>query len=96
MPLKGDAFNRNILTIPTNNCLYTAEPHMVRRFSEVAYLASVRRLDICGTIDTKRLSPKTEYVAYLVFMLANRSNRLESAKSSIRFVNYESEIDTEN
>ncbi|KAH0720495.1 hypothetical protein KY284_005525 [Solanum tuberosum] len=71
------------------------EEHL-RRFSEVAYLASVRRLDIRGIIDTERLSPKIEYVAYLVFKLANRCNGLESAKSSIKFVNYESEIDTQN
>ncbi|KAG5580856.1 hypothetical protein H5410_051483 [Solanum commersonii] len=43
------------------------------------------------------LSPKTEYSAYLVFRLVNGcDNSLESVKSSIRFVNYESEIDIEN
>ena len=62
----------------------------------MAYLDSVRRLDIRGTIGTEMLSPKTEYVAYLVFKLVNWSNELEYAKSSIRFVDYESEIDAEN
>ncbi|XP_055806909.1 F-box protein PP2-B13-like [Solanum dulcamara] len=66
------------------------------RFSKVAYLASVRQLDIRGTIGTEMLSPKTEYATYLVLKLVNMSNGFDSAKSSIRFVNYESEIDTEN
>ncbi|XP_049372645.1 F-box protein PP2-B11-like [Solanum verrucosum] len=63
----------------------------------VAYLIVGHQLDIRGTIGTEMLSPKTEYAAYLVFKLVNRCDyRLESAKSSIWFVNYESEIDTEN
>jgi len=63
----------------------------------VAYLIIGNQLDIRGTIGTKMLSPKTEYNAYLVFKLVNMCDyRLESAKSSIRFVNYDSEIDTEN
>ncbi|KAH0660314.1 hypothetical protein KY290_029810 [Solanum tuberosum] len=67
------------------------------RFSEVAYLIIGNQLDICGTIGTEMLSPKTKYNAYLVFKLVNMCDyRLEYAKSSIRFVNYESETDTEN
>ncbi|XP_055800391.1 F-box protein VBF-like [Solanum dulcamara] len=65
------------------------------RFSDAAYLLSVGQLDIHGRIGTEMLSPKTEYAAYLVFNLLKWSCGLESAKSSIRFVNYESEIDTE-
>lgn len=68
---------------------------MFCRFSEVAYIVSICRLDIRGIIDIEILSPKTEYI-YLVFKLANRFNGLKSAKSSIRFVNYESEIYIEN
>lgn len=43
------------------------------------------------------LSPKTKYAAYLVFKFVNGcNNSLPFAKSNIRFVNYESEIDAEN
>ncbi|KAH0722788.1 hypothetical protein KY290_005440 [Solanum tuberosum] len=68
------------------------------RFSEVAYYLIIgNQLEIRGTIGTKMLSPKTEYNAYLVFKLVNMCDyRLESAKSSIRFVNYDSETDIEN
>lgn len=42
------------------------------------------------------VSSKIEYVAYLVFKLVNRCDyRLQFAKSSIRFVHYESETNTE-
>ncbi|XP_049406183.1 F-box protein PP2-B5-like [Solanum stenotomum] len=40
-------------------------------FFEVTYLIIGNQLDIRGTIDTKMLSQKTEYNAYLVFKLAN-------------------------
>ncbi|XP_055800389.1 F-box protein PP2-B13-like [Solanum dulcamara] len=70
--------------------------NVLLRFCEAAYLMSVGRLDIRGRIGTEMLSPKTEYSAYLVFNLLKWSHGLESAKSSIKFVNYESEIDTEN
>ncbi|WMV25364.1 hypothetical protein MTR67_018749 [Solanum verrucosum] len=68
-----------------------------KKMEGMAYLIVGHQLDIRGTIGTEMLSPKTEYAAYLVFKLVNRCDyRLESAKSSIWFVNYESEIDTEN
>ncbi|KAJ8561207.1 hypothetical protein K7X08_027397 [Anisodus acutangulus] len=70
--------------------------HPDSRFSEVAYLVSVRGLDIRGRIGTEMLSPKTDYAAYLVFKLKNVSNGLESANAIIRFVNYESDTETEN
>lgn len=37
------------------------------RFSEVAYLLQVRRLEIVGKINSGMLSPGTKYAAYLVF-----------------------------
>ncbi|XP_022723035.1 putative F-box protein PP2-B12 isoform X2 [Durio zibethinus] len=40
------------------------------RFSEVAELRQVWWLDVKGTIETKILSPKTTYVAYLVYKFA--------------------------
>ena len=42
------------------------------------------------------LSSKTKYVFSLVFKLSNWFSGLESAKSSISFGNYESEIDIKN
>ena len=42
------------------------------------------------------LSSKTKYVFSLVFKLSNWFSGLESTKSSISFVNYESEIDIKN
>ncbi|WMV51475.1 hypothetical protein MTR67_044860 [Solanum verrucosum] len=66
-------------------------------FSEMAYLTAINQLDIRGTIGTKMLPPKTEYAAYLAFKFVNGcGNNLPSAKSNIRFVNYESEIHAEN
>ncbi|XP_055827091.1 F-box protein PP2-B10-like [Solanum dulcamara] len=65
------------------------------RFSKVAYLHSVRLLDIRGRIETNILSPKTDYAAYLVFKLVRTSCGLEYANSIIRFVNYESDTETE-
>ncbi|KAH0684664.1 hypothetical protein KY289_022416 [Solanum tuberosum] len=71
--------------------------HPDSRFSEVAYLIVGHQLDIRGTIGIKMLSPKTEYDVYFVFKLVNMCDYiLESAKSNIRFVNHESETDTEN
>ncbi|KAK6255148.1 hypothetical protein SCA6_016453, partial [Theobroma cacao] len=40
------------------------------RFSEVAELKQVWSLDVKGVIETKILSPKTAYVAYLVYKFA--------------------------
>ncbi|XP_060171431.1 F-box protein PP2-B10-like [Lycium barbarum] len=66
------------------------------RFSEVARLVSVRWLDIRGRIGTEMLSPKTNYAAYLVFKLVDqKSYGLESANAIIRFVNYETDSETE-
>ncbi|OIT05664.1 PREDICTED: F-box protein PP2-B10-like [Nicotiana attenuata] len=72
------------------------KPHPDSRFSEVASLSSVRRLDIRGKIGTKMLSPKTDYSAYLVYKLVDNPYGLESANAIVRFVDYESDTDTEN
>ncbi|KAJ8539719.1 hypothetical protein K7X08_013971 [Anisodus acutangulus] len=65
-------------------------------FSEVAHLGFVCWLDIRGRIGTEMLSPKTDYAAYLVFKLEPRKTfGLLSANAIIRFVNYESDTETE-
>lgn len=70
---------------------------MICIFSEVAYFIVGHQLDIRGIIGRECCHKKTEYVAYLVFKFVNRCDyRLESAKSSIRFNNCESETDSEN
>ncbi|XWS13459.1 hypothetical protein CRYUN_Cryun36dG0038900 [Craigia yunnanensis] len=47
------------------------------RFSEVADLKQVWWLDVKGTIETKILSPKTTYVAYLVYKFATSRSGFE-------------------
>ncbi|PSR98364.1 F-box protein [Actinidia chinensis var. chinensis] len=58
------------------------------RFSEVATLQEVCWLDIRGKLETRFLSPKTTYVAYLVFKVAEQQHGLENllAKAWVRFV----------
>ena len=58
------------------------------RFLEVAELLRVNWLEIQGKIDTRFLSSKTTYGAYLVFKIAEESSGLESVplKASVRFV----------
>ncbi|KAF5950601.1 hypothetical protein HYC85_012594 [Camellia sinensis] len=63
------------------------------RFSEVAELVSVCWLDIKGKIETRLLSPKTTYVAFLVFKFVQANQGFESlpAKASVRLVGDEEE-----
>ncbi|CAL5337269.1 unnamed protein product [Camellia sinensis] len=63
------------------------------RFSEVAELVSVCWLDIKGKIETRLLSPKTTYVAFLVFKFVRANQGFESlpAKASVRLVGDEEE-----
>lgn len=57
------------------------------RFSEVALLRSVCWLDIRGKVETRMLSPKTTYAAYLVFKLDGRASGLDvPAKTSVRIL----------
>ncbi|WMV25999.1 hypothetical protein MTR67_019384 [Solanum verrucosum] len=65
------------------------------KFSKVAYLHFVPQLDIRRKKGTTVLSPKTDYVDYLVFKLGIKSCELEYSNSIIRFVNYESDTETE-
>ncbi|GLT87623.1 hypothetical protein SLE2022_056990 [Rubroshorea leprosula] len=44
---------------------------LINRFHEVAELLDVCWFEILGRINTRTLSPKTRYKAYLVFKLAN-------------------------
>ncbi|PSR98453.1 F-box protein [Actinidia chinensis var. chinensis] len=58
------------------------------RFSEVATLRAVCWLDIRGKLETRFLSPKTTYIAYLVFKVAGNENGLANlpAKAWVRVV----------
>ncbi|KAM4069697.1 hypothetical protein ACB094_12G109100 [Castanea mollissima] len=44
------------------------------RFRKVAELHHVRLFDICGKMNTSMLSPKTNYVAYLVYKLRRQTH----------------------
>ncbi|CAI9776087.1 unnamed protein product [Fraxinus pennsylvanica] len=55
-------------------------------FSMVAKLLSVWWLDIRGKIDTKMLSPKTQYAVYLVYKLEQNYYGLGSANAMIKFL----------
>uniref|UniRef100_M1CV73 Isoform 2 of TMV resistance protein N n=2 Tax=Solanum tuberosum TaxID=4113 RepID=M1CV73_SOLTU len=61
-------------------------PHSDSRFGEVAKLKWVCWLDIRGKIETRRLSKRTKYVAYLVFKLEDKFHGLETVNAVVRFV----------
>ncbi|PIN17713.1 hypothetical protein CDL12_09623 [Handroanthus impetiginosus] len=69
---------------------WTWTPHADSRFPEVAQLEFVWWLDIRGKINTRLLSPKTSYAAFLVFKLAEWSQGLHVANAMIRFIDDES------
>ncbi|PHT32780.1 hypothetical protein CQW23_29117 [Capsicum baccatum] len=69
--------------------------HRDSRFSEVAKLNSVCWLDIRGKIETRVLSKRTEYFAYLVFKFEDTFFGLGSANSVVRFVDCESDNEAE-
>ncbi|GKE13290.1 F-box domain, phloem protein 2-like protein [Tanacetum coccineum] len=55
-------------------------------FAEVAILREVWWLDICGIIPSVMLSPKSTYVAYLVFRITRNSMGLAvPAKTTVSF-----------
>ncbi|ONK79854.1 uncharacterized protein A4U43_C01F10840 [Asparagus officinalis] len=62
------------------------------RFAEVAYLLDVCWLEIHGRIETRILSPKTNYAAYLVFKLdpSSRGLSFPVQESSVKFGAHES------
>lgn len=65
------------------------------RFSEVANLRFVCWLDMRGKIETRLLSKRTNYVAYLVFKLKSGYYGLETANTFVRFVDRESDNEAE-
>ncbi|KAM3267335.1 F-box protein PP2-B10 [Capsicum chacoense] len=65
------------------------------RFSEVANLRFVCWLDMRGKIETRLLSKRTKYVAYLVFKLAGGYYGLETANAFVRFIDCESNDEAE-
>ncbi|XP_010923972.1 F-box protein PP2-B11-like [Elaeis guineensis] len=84
------------------NIVWSYEPQYWRwlslaesRFAEVAELLTVCWLEVNGNIDTRLLSPRTTYVAYLVFKLASESYGLGPPPqlASVRLGAYASEID---
>ncbi|XP_009757437.1 F-box protein PP2-B10-like [Nicotiana sylvestris] len=70
-------------------------PHPDSRFSEVAKLIWVSWLDIRGKIETRILSKKNKYAAYLVFKLANRFYGLETVNAYVRLVGCETKHEAE-
>lgn len=64
----------------------------MNRFSEVAVLQYVWWLDIRGRMETGLLSPHTTYETYLVYKLHEDARGLNSARTSIRFVNEIEEV----
>ncbi|XP_010241130.1 PREDICTED: putative F-box protein PP2-B12 isoform X2 [Nelumbo nucifera] len=66
---------------------WTWRSHPESRFSEVAELLNVCWLEIHGKIETRMLSPRTIYEAYLVFKLAENRRGLDilPAELSVRF-----------
>ncbi|KAH0708301.1 hypothetical protein KY284_009728 [Solanum tuberosum] len=69
--------------------------HSDSRFTEVAKLKKVYWLEIQGKIDSRRLSKRTKYVAYLVFKLENQFHGLETVNAVVRFVDSVSKKDAE-
>ncbi|KAL2463327.1 putative F-box protein PP2-B8 [Forsythia ovata] len=67
--------------------------HTDSRFATVAEFKDSRRLDIRGRIDTKMLSTKTRYAAYLVFKFGEDFRGIGSAKGIIKFVKYDKDGD---
>ncbi|XP_059316153.1 F-box protein PP2-B11-like [Lycium ferocissimum] len=58
---------------------------------DVAELHRVCWLNIVGKIDSKRLTRKTSFGAYLVFKLNDQQHNLERAIASVRFVKEKAE-----
>ncbi|KAM5561113.1 F-box protein PP2-B15-like [Rosa sericea] len=76
------------------NPLYWSWKHSSEsRFAEVAELRTIWWLEICGTMNSQLLSPKTVYSAHLVIKLANRAYGLDSLPSevSLEVCNYKSQ-----
>ncbi|XP_059287299.1 putative F-box protein PP2-B12 [Lycium ferocissimum] len=69
--------------------------HPDSRFSKVAKLNSVCWLDVRGKIETRMLSERTKYFAYLVLKLEDRFHGLGNANAVVRFVDSESDNDAE-
>ncbi|KAK9215637.1 hypothetical protein WN944_007642 [Citrus x changshan-huyou] len=67
-----------------NNPLYwTWKPFLQSRFTEVAELRTISWLQITGKINTKTISPKTQYAAYLIVKFAERAFGLDSLPSEV-------------
>ncbi|KAL2469513.1 F-box protein PP2-B10 [Abeliophyllum distichum] len=68
--------------------------HKDSRFSSMVELFLVPWVDIRGRIETRMLSPKTRYAAYLVFKLGNFRD-FESAQGIIKYVKYDEDDEAE-
>ncbi|BBH06516.1 phloem protein 2-B15 [Prunus dulcis] len=71
------------ITWACNPLYWTWRPLVESRFAEVAELRTIWWLEICGTMNTQMLSPKTVYGAYLIAKLADRAYGLDSLPSEV-------------
>nr|GMD70113.1 F-box protein PP2-B10-like [Ipomoea batatas] len=73
-----------------NRSYWVLKSHPDSRFSSVASLRSICRLDIRGKIAAQTLSETTNYAAYLVFRLPDNPYGSEPANAVVRFASRES------
>ncbi|XP_019181489.1 PREDICTED: putative F-box protein PP2-B12 isoform X3 [Ipomoea nil] len=73
-----------------NRSYWVLKSHPDSRFSKVASLRSICRLDIRGKIGAQMLSETTNYAAYLVFRLVDNPYGSEPANAVVRFASRES------
>ncbi|KAF3454555.1 hypothetical protein FNV43_RR05003 [Rhamnella rubrinervis] len=71
------------ITWATNPLYWIWTPLHGSRFAEVAELRTIWWLEICGTVNTQILSPKTVYVAYLIVKFAGRAYGLDTHPSEV-------------
>ncbi|PWA56925.1 F-box domain, cyclin-like protein [Artemisia annua] len=64
------------------------------RFTEVGELINVCALEVNGKINTSILSPKTAYVAYLVFKMTSKANGFEYQPVELSIVSHKDKCET--
>ncbi|KAF4369308.1 hypothetical protein CsatB_029743 [Cannabis sativa] len=71
------------ITWASHPLYWTWKPIPESRFAEVAELITMWWLEICGTVNTKMLSPNTLYTAYMVVRFADRAYGLDFLPSEV-------------
>ncbi|XP_062084870.1 F-box protein PP2-B15-like [Humulus lupulus] len=71
------------ITWASHPLYWTWKPIPESRFAEVAELITMWWLEICGSVNTKMLSPNTLYTAYLVVKFADRAYGLDFLPSEV-------------